>query len=97
MVLTEENVNIALARAKTELGSVFGNSAENVGVGITGNVELASLDGPCVVLRLTGRFWHKKADVLARVAAFVVNAIPEICDVSIEDVAQLDDRDKETV
>jgi hypothetical protein len=96
MVLTEDNVNLAISQAKSELGSVFGNSAENLGVGITGDVELASLDGPCVVLRLKGRFWHKKSDVLARVAAFIVKEIPEICDVSIEDVAQLDDKDPET-
>lgn len=64
IVLSESNVNLALNEVKTNLGSMFGNSEENRQVGITGDVELASLDGPIVVLRLKGRFWHKRADVV---------------------------------
>lgn len=94
LVLTEENVEAVLAEAKSELGAVFGNSAENLGVGITGDVALASLDGPMVTLRLNGRFWHKRADVLARVASFLTSRIPEICDVDIEDQSQLDDSEQ---
>lgn len=63
-MLTEENIFVALAEVKEKLGSVFGNNVENRDVGITGDVELASLDGPTVVLRLRGRFWHKRADVV---------------------------------
>jgi hypothetical protein len=94
LVLTEENVEAVLVEAKRELGAVFGNSAENLGVGITGDVSLASLDGPMVSLRLNGRFWHKRADVLARVSAFLTARIPEICDVDIEDASQLDDSEQ---
>lgn len=65
MVLSEGNVNIALEEVKTKLGSMFGNSVENRDVGITGDVECASVDGPVVVLRLKGRFWHKRADVVS--------------------------------
>lgn len=65
LVLTEENVNIALDEVKGKLGSMFGNSAENRNVGITGDVYLASLDGPIVVLGLAGRFWHKREDVVS--------------------------------
>lgn len=65
LVLSEENVNIALEEVVQKLGSVFGNSSENRDVGITGKVELASLDGPIVVLRLSGRFWHKRSDVVS--------------------------------
>lgn len=79
-----------------KLGSVFGNSAENRDIGITGEVELAELDGPVVVLRLKGRFWHKRTDVLARVAAYLQSRIPEILDVSIEDARQLSDTEEET-
>lgn len=95
LLLSEENVNLVLEDVKLELGSVFGNSAENQGVGITGDVSLASLDGPMVTLRLRGRFWHKRADVLARVSAYLVKRIPEICDVDIEDVSQLDDSEEQ--
>jgi hypothetical protein len=95
LVLTEANVEAVLAEAKGELGAVFGNSAENLGVGITGDVALAALDGPMVTLRLSGRFWHKRADVLARVAAYLTARIPEICQVDIEDARQLDDSEEE--
>lgn len=64
LVLTEESVNQALDEVKVKLGSIFGNSQENRDVGITGDVALSSLDGPVVVLRLQGRFWHKRTDVV---------------------------------
>jgi len=63
--LSEENINIVLEEAKIELGTLFGNSEENREVGITGDVSLAELDGVTVVLRLTGRFWHKRSDVVS--------------------------------
>jgi len=50
LVLSEDSVNLALEEVVEKLGSVFGNSSENRDVGITGTVELASLDGPIVVL-----------------------------------------------
>lgn len=93
LILTEENVVTVLQEAKQELGTLFGNRAENTEVGITGDVEFVGLDGPSVVVRLTGRFWHAKADVLARVANFVLTRIPECVDVEIEDPAQLEDAD----
>lgn len=65
LILSEDAVEQALEEVKVKLGSVFGNSEENRNVGITGEVSLASLDGPIVVLRLSGRFWHKRADVVS--------------------------------
>lgn len=50
-------------QAKKELGTLFGNNAENTAVGITGDCEFVCLDGPSVVVRLTGRFWHEKSAV----------------------------------
>ena len=32
-------------------------------MGITGDCEFVCLDGPSVVVRLTGRFWHEKSAV----------------------------------
>ncbi|CAM9862489.1 unnamed protein product, partial [Hapterophycus canaliculatus] len=93
LILTEENVIAVLAEAKRELGTLFGNNAENTAVGITGDCEFVCLDGPSVVVRLTGRFWHEKSSVLARVASFVQARIPECVDVEIEDPSQLEDAD----
>lgn len=41
-----------------------------------GEVELADLDGPFVKISLKGRFWHKRSDVLARVANYLKQRIP---------------------
>mmetsp|Transcript_19489 Transcript_19489/g.25249 ORF Transcript_19489/g.25249 Transcript_19489/m.25249 type:complete len:135 (+) Transcript_19489:19-423(+) len=94
MPLTEENVENALVDARTELSQLFGYDPENVQVGITGKVDFVELEGPTVILRLSGRFWHERSLVLARVGNFLQNYIPEICDVVIEDPSQLDDSDK---
>ncbi|DBA88715.1 TPA: hypothetical protein ACH3X2_004814 [Trebouxia sp. C0005] len=84
--LSEESVEEALQDAKQELMQLFDEN-----VGITGTVTLAELDGPFVKLRLQGRFWHKRADVLARVAAYLQRRIPDLMEVEIEDDTQLDD------
>ncbi|XP_040383551.1 uncharacterized protein LOC121055336 [Oryza brachyantha] len=84
--LTEDNVRLALDEAKSELGQLFDTS-----VGITGQVDLAELDGPFVKLRLKGKFWHTRATVLARLGNYLKNRIPEILEVEIEDEKQLDD------
>ncbi|OQU89675.1 hypothetical protein SORBI_3002G242600 [Sorghum bicolor] len=81
--LTEDNVRLALDEAKSEL---FDTS-----VGITGQVDLAELDGPFVKLRLKGKFWHTRATVVARIGNYLKNRIPEILEVEIEDEKQLDD------
>ena len=40
------------------LGAVFGTDASSRDVGITGRVSLVELDGPIVVVSLSGRFWR---------------------------------------
>jgi len=56
-----------------------------------GTATLVELDGPVVVLRLKGRFWHERSLVLLRLGHFLKTLIPDILEVEIEDEAQLDD------
>ncbi|CAI8614909.1 unnamed protein product [Vicia faba] len=84
--LTEDNVRQALVDARAELGQIFDTS-----VGMTGAVELVELDGPYVTISLKGRFWHKRSTVLARLANYLKQRIPEILEVEIENEKQLDD------
>lgn len=89
--LNEDNVLAILSACREEIGTLFGYTAENRGVGITGGVDFVELDGPCVVIRLKGRFWHQRTTVLDRVANYLVQRIPEIIDVTVEDEWQLTD------
>jgi len=75
--------------SQDEIGTLFGYTAENRGVGITGGVDYVELDGPVVVLRLKGRFWHERTTVLNRVSNYLQQRIPEIIDVIVEDEWQL--------
>ncbi|XP_021896905.1 uncharacterized protein LOC110813929 [Carica papaya] len=84
--LTEENIQQVLADARVELGQLFDTS-----VGITGEAELAELDGPFVKIRLKGRFWHMRSTVVARIGNYLKQRIPEILEVDIEEEKQLDD------
>mmetsp|Transcript_44073 Transcript_44073/g.76132 ORF Transcript_44073/g.76132 Transcript_44073/m.76132 type:complete len:156 (+) Transcript_44073:73-540(+) len=97
MIMTEENVEECLSQARQELGTLFGYSAENRNVGITGEVEFVELDGPVVVLNLSGRFWHERKVVLSRVANFIQNRIPECVEVTVADPAQLDDQNPDNM
>ena len=45
-------------------------------IGITGDVALASQEGPFCELALTGRFWHQRATVLRRAEAHLRARIP---------------------
>lgn len=93
--LSEENVLGLLAACREEIGTMFGYTEENRGVGITGGVDFVDMDGPSVILRLKGRFWHERKTVLARVGAYLKGRIPEIVDVMIEDEWQLTDEANE--
>ena len=52
------------------------------------------LDGPSIIVRLTGRFWHKRTDVIERVESYVIERIPECISVEIDDPASLSDKDE---
>lgn len=89
--LTEENILGLLAACRMEIGTMFGYTAENRGVGITGGVDFVEMDGPIVVLTLKGRFWHQRPTVLDRVGAYIIGRIPEVIDVVVADEYELTD------
>mmetsp|Transcript_3089 Transcript_3089/g.4117 ORF Transcript_3089/g.4117 Transcript_3089/m.4117 type:complete len:206 (+) Transcript_3089:41-658(+) len=89
--LTEENVQGVLAACREEIGTMFGYSAENRGVGITGGVDFVDFDGPTVIVRLKGRFWHQRYTVLDRVGKYIQGRIPEVVDIVIDDPYELTD------
>ncbi|KAK9156447.1 hypothetical protein Sjap_003927 [Stephania japonica] len=84
--LTEDNIKLVLEDARTQFAQIFDTSA-----GMTGQVELAEVDGPFVKISLSGRFWHKRSTVVARIANYLKQRIPEILEVDIQDEKQLDD------
>ena len=89
--LTEENVQGVLAACREEIGTMFGYTAENRGVGITGGVDFIDFDGPAVIVHLKGRFWHQRPTVLDRVEKYIQGRIPEVIEVIVEDPWELTD------
>ena len=49
--LSEDIVLGVLSACRSELGTLFGYTEENRGVGITGGVDYVDMDGPTVVVR----------------------------------------------
>ena len=83
--LDKKTVMGVLSACREELGTLFGYTAENRGVGITGGVDYVEMDGPTVVVLLKGRFWHERTTVLDRVSNYLTQRI----DVLVEDEWQL--------
>ncbi len=60
-------------------------------IGITGEISLVEVDGPEVILTLSGKFWHTRSYVLGRAAMYLNARIPEITRVSVDDSDELND------
>jgi len=97
LFLSEENAVSVIEDCMTELGTIFGNTQENQKVGITGLIEFVELDGPNMVIRFSGRFWHDKKMVLARVTNYIKTRIPECLDIILENPEQLEEDDQDSV
>lgn len=62
--LEEESIERCLEEfAESEYGgTMFGRHDLPASVGITGEIEFDSLEGPEAILSLTGKFWHRRGE-----------------------------------
>jgi hypothetical protein len=93
VTLTEENIQECLETlVMSDYGqTMFGCHERPASVGITGRVELVELQGPEVVLRLEGSFWHRRETVLGRAAVWLNACMPELVQVRVDDLEELED------
>lgn len=93
MHLDEENVMACLEEfVESDYGTtMFGCHDRAAAVGITGSIAFVELCGPEVTLSLDGEFWHKRSTVLGRAAMWLNARIPEITDVMVADLEDLED------
>lgn len=93
MHLEEDNVIDCLNEfIESDFGiTMFGCHTRAAQVGITGEIEFVEICGPEVTLSLSGEFWHKRSTVLGRAAMWLNARIPEITDVIVADIKDLQD------
>lgn len=93
MHLDEENVEMCLKEYQdSEFGrQMFGCHERPASIGVTGSIEFVELCGPEVTLSLQGKFWHRRETVLGRAAMWLNARMPEIVEVSVADMEELND------
>ena len=93
MHLDEDNVRACLDEfVASDYGTtMFGCHDRAASVGITGEIGFVEVCGPEVTLSLEGRFWHRRSTVLGRAAVWLNARIPEITDVMVADLEDLED------
>ena len=82
--LCDEHAELVIDEIRKELGTIFGYDPQSQKVGITGEIELAEIDGPTVKVALKGRFWHATDTVMLRVSSYFKTRIPEIIEVELD-------------
>ena len=91
--LDEDNVKECLdVFIESDYGkTMFGRHDLPASYGITGDLEFVELQGPEVILSLSGMFWHRRETVLGRAAVWLNACMPEIVEVRVEDPEELKD------
>ena len=91
--LCEEHIEECLDDfIQSEYGqTMFGCHDAPSSIGVTGEIFFVELAGPQVVLRLEGSFWHRRETVLGRAAVWMNARMPEVTDVTVEDMEELQD------
>jgi hypothetical protein len=93
MHLCEENVQECLDEfIQSDYGKqMFGCHDLAASIDITGEITFVDLTGPEVTLMLDGAFWHRRESVLGRAAVWLNARMPEITDVNVANLAELED------
>ena len=93
MPLEEESVLQCLDEfVQSDYGQqMFGCHDLPASYGITGSIAYVEIDGPTVVLKLGGAFWHRRQTVLGRAAMWLHARMPEIVEVNVADPTELED------
>ncbi|KAL7428970.1 hypothetical protein ACHAXM_003208 [Skeletonema potamos] len=76
--------------------TMFGRHDMAANVGITGTLELISLEGPEATLALIGKFWHRRETVLGKAAMYLNARIPEITSITVASAEDLNDFEEVT-
>ena len=71
--------------------TMFGRHDMAANVGITGTLELISLEGPEATLSLIGKFWHRRETVLGKAAMYLNARMPEITSITVASAEDLND------
>jgi hypothetical protein len=77
-------MDTVMDEVRNELGTIFGYDPASQNVGITGKIDLVEVDGPTIVVCLSGRFWHATDTVMLRVESFIKQRIPEVLEVILD-------------
>ena len=93
MHLCEENVQECLDEfIQSDYGKqMFGCHDLAASIDITGELSFVDLTGPEVTLTLDGAFWHRRESVLGRAAVWLNARMPEITDVNVANLDELED------
>lgn len=71
--------------------TMFGRHDMAANVGITGTLELISLEGPEATLSLIGKFWHRRETVLGKAAMYLNARMPELTSITVASAEDLQD------